>query len=338
MVAHRIRRFLLGAVCAALGAGPALAQTGVLGLVLDETRVREGTLAADVVVRTTAARPLSAGSFAIQLRDKDGLPGGAYTALTGVDVLSGAGDAVANATFDPVSQRTEVSFSSASGTVNSTFGPMVVLHYQLEPTLVEDRRFILRLDSDSIALTATDGQPVFYFKEKGRVRIDRSDADVDIEAEGGHAVPGATVVFGAKTEILGEVVSGTVEFLFDPAWTSGAAAATIHPAYGAAVVDAVTEPEPGRVLVTFHATGGDLNTRIPGPFLAVSIPSRADVRPGSRYPVILGPGTVVIDGNGQVIEVEAQEPELIKFVRPRLSFESGFDDGTVDDFGDDNPT
>ena len=213
MVAHRIRRFLLGAVCAALGAGPALAQTGVLGLVLDETRVREGTLAADVVVRTTAARPLSAGSFAIQLRNKDGLPGGAYTALTGVDVLSGAGDAVANATFDPVSQRTEVSFSSASGTVNSTFGPMVVLHYQLEPTLVEDRRFILRLDSDSIALTATDGQPVFYFKEKGRVRIDRSDADVDIEAEGGHAVPGATVVFGAKTEILGEVVSGTVACL-----------------------------------------------------------------------------------------------------------------------------
>ncbi|KAB2966032.1 MAG: hypothetical protein F9K18_06070 [Thermoanaerobaculia bacterium] len=339
MLATLLRRGLLAAAaCAALGAGAVSAQTGVLGLVLDETRVREGSLTAEVVVRTTSARALASGSFAIGLRDKDGLPGGAFTALTGIEVLSGAGDAVADATFDPVTQRTEVSFSSASGTVNQTFGPMVILHYQLEPSLVEDRRFILRLDSDSIALAAANGQPVFFFTEKGRLRIDRADADVDIEAEGGHAVPGSTVVFGARTEVLGEIVSGTVEFLFDPAWTNGAASASIHPAYGAAVVDSVTQPQPGRLLVTFHATGGDLNTLVPGPFLAIAIPSRADVPLGSRYPVILGPGTVVIDGNGQAIGVEATDPELIRFVRPRLRFLSGFDDGTVDDFGDDNPT
>jgi hypothetical protein len=318
-----------------LGAAAASAQTGVMGLVLDETRVREGTTEAAVVVRTTSARLLAGGSFAIQLRDKDGLPGGAFTGLLGVEVLSGAGDAVGTATFDEVTQRTEVSFSSPSGTINSVFGPMVVLRYTLVPDLANDRRFILRLDPDSVDLDAANGQPVFYFTEKGRVRIDDFDADVDIEAEGEKAVPGATVVFGAKTEILGELASGTVEFLFQPGFADGPATASIHPAYGAAIIDSVTQPEAGRLLVTFHATAGDLNTQLPGPFLAVSIPSRADVPLGSRWEVILGPGTDVRDGNGQRIDVEAEEPEIIRFVRPRIAFFSSFDDGTSDDFWED---
>ena len=91
-----------------LAAAPASAQTGVMGLVLDETRVREGATEATVVVRTTSARALASGTMAIQLRDKDGLPGGPYTSLLGVEVLSGAGDAVADATYDPVTFRTEV--------------------------------------------------------------------------------------------------------------------------------------------------------------------------------------------------------------------------------------
>ena len=45
-----------------------------------------------------------------------------------------------------------------------------------------------------------------------------------------------------------------------------------------------------------------------------------------------------LDGNGQPIQVETAAPEFIKFVSPRLLFESGYDDGTGDDFGDDNPT
>ena len=333
MFAAKLRRlapFIFTA--AALGAGAASAQTGVTGLVIDETRVREGSAEAAVVVRMTSARPLAGGSFAVELRDKDGLPGGAYTDLLSVEVLSGAGDAVGSATFDPVTQRTEVEFSAASGTINAQFGPMVILRYALVPDLANDRRFILRLDPDSIDLDAADGQRVFFFTEKGRVRIDDADADVDLEAEGEKAVPGATVVFGAKTEILGELASGTVEFLFQPGFAAGPATASIHPAYGAAVVDSVVEPEPGRLLVTFHATAGDLNTLLPGPFLAVSIPSRPDVPVGSRFELILGPGTAVLDGDGRPVEVEADEPEIIRFVRPRIAFFSGFDDGTSDDF------
>jgi hypothetical protein len=168
------------------------------------------------------------------------------------------------------------------------------------------------------------------------VRVDVFDADVDLEAEADHAVPGFTAVLGAKTEILGELASGTIELLFDPAFAAGPATASIHPAYGAAVIDSVSEPQAGRVLVTFHATGDDLNTRIPGPFLAISIPTRADVPVGSRYEVILGPGTAVVDGNGQLVGVEATEPEILKFVRARLQFASGFDDGSSDDFWPDD--
>jgi hypothetical protein len=324
------------AAIALLSTPPASAQTGVMGLVLDETRVREGATEATVVVRTTSARALAAGTLAIQLRDKDGLPGGPYTSLLGVEVLSGAGDAVAEATYDPVTFRTEVSFSSASATINQSFGPMVLLHFALDPTLANDRRFILRLDPDALALTAADGQPVFHFTEKGRLRVDDFDADVDVEAEADHAVPGFTAVLGVKTEILGELSSGTVELLFDPAFQAGPATASIHPAYGAAVVDSVSNPEPGRALVTFHATGDDLNTRIPGPFLAISVPTRAEVPVGSHYDVILGAGTAVLDGNGQLVDVEMEEPEVLKFVRARLQFTSGFDDGTSDDFWSDD--
>ena len=105
---------------------------------------------------------------------------------------------------------------------------------------------------------------------------------------------------------------------------------------GAAVVDSVSNPEPGRAVVTFHATGDDLNTLIPGPFLAISVPTRADVPVGSHYDVILGAGTAVLDGNGQLVDVEMEEPEVLKFVRARLQFTSGFDDGTSDDFWPDD--
>ncbi len=327
---NRIRT--LFAALLALTASVASAQTGVLGLVIDETRIREGSTEASVVVRTTSARTLAGGSLAISLRDKDGLPGDPYTALLGVEVLSGAGDATASATYDPVTFRTEVTFSSPSATINERFGPLVILHYALDPTLANDRRFILRLDPDALDLDAADSQSIAYFTEKGRLRVDDADSDVDLEAEADHAVPGFEAVIGAGTEILGEIASGTVEILFDPAFADGPASASIHPAYGAAVVDSVTEPTPGRVLVTFHATNDDLNTLIPGPFLAVSIPTRADIPVGSRYNVILGAGTNVIDGNGQQVEVEMDEPEILKFVRARLQFMSSFDDGTTDDF------
>jgi hypothetical protein len=340
MAHDSLRRFALTAatLAAMAAAAPLAAQTGVLGLALDETRVREGATTADVVVRTTSARPLAAGAFAITEHDKDGLANDAFTALTGVTVLSGAGDAVAAADFDPATQITTVSFSSASGTVNNVFGPMVVLHYELNPALVRNRRFNLRLAHDTVSLTPADGQPIAFFTEKGRLRVDRANADVSLEAAGGHVVPGSTAVFGARTEILGRITSGTVELLFDPSWTDGPATASIHPAYGAAVVDSVTEPEPGRVLVAFHATGSDLNTLLPGPFLAVAIPSRSDVPVGTRIQVTLGANTLVLDGNGQPIQVETTSPEYLKFVHQHLIFESGNDDGTVDDFGDDNPT
>jgi hypothetical protein len=329
---RRFRPLPVLALLSLAAASTASAQTGVLGLVIDETRVREGATEASVVVRSTAARDLLAGAIAIEMQDKDGLPGSPYTSLLGVEVLSGAGDAVANATFDPLTLRTEVTFSSASGTVNSAFGPLVIVRYALDPALELDRRFILRVDPDALSLDAADGQPVAYFTEKGRLRVDDFDADVSLEAAADHAVPGAIAVIGAGTEILGEIASGTIEILFDPAFADGPATASIHPAYGTAVIDSVVEPSPGVVRVTFHATGGDLNTLLPGPFLALSIPTRADVPVGSRYDVLLGAATAVLDGNGQLVEVEMVEPEVLRFVRANLQFLSGFDDGTTDDF------
>lgn len=320
------------AVALLAGATSVAAQTGVLGLVIDETRVREGATEASVVVRSTSARLLSGGSLAIRMHDKDGLPGSPFTALLSVDVLSGAGDAVAQATYDPATLRTEVSFSSASGTINSDFGPLVILHFALDPQLENDRRFILRLDSDAVDLDAADGGRVYWFSEKGRLRVDDADSDVDLEAEADHAVAGATAVIGAGTEILGQIDSGTIELLFDPAFAAGPASASIHAAYGAAVIDSVEEPAPGVVRVTFHATADDLNTLLPGPFLAVEIPTRSDIPVGSRYEVVLGPGTVVRDGNGSIVDIENDEPEILRFVRPRLMFLSTFDDGTFDDF------
>ncbi len=319
---------LIYAACTA----QAFAQTGVLGLVIDETRVREGAAEATVVVRSTDARLLSAGALAIEMRDKDGLPGSPYTSLLGVEIRSQAGDAVADATFDPATLRTEVTFSSASGTANPEFGPLVVLRYALDPALELDRRFLLQIDPDTLTLEAADGLPVSYFTEKGRLRVDDFDADIDLEAAADHAVPGALAVIGAGTDILGEIASGTIEILFEPGFADGPATATIHPAYGAAVVDSVVEPAPGVVQVTFHSTGGDLNTLLPGPFLAVAIPTRADVEVGSRYEVILGAGTAVLDGDGQPVQVEMTEPEILRFVQANLQFLSGFEDGSTDDF------
>ena len=55
-------------------------------------------------------------------------------------------------------------------------------------------------------------------------------------------MPGATAVIGAGTEILGEIASGTIEILFEPGFADGPATASIHPAYGAAVIDSWSSP------------------------------------------------------------------------------------------------
>ena len=208
---------------------------------------------------------------------------------------------------------------------------MVVLHYQLTSGLVENRRFDLRIDPDSVALTAAGGGSVGAFTDHGRIRISRADRDPSLEAEGGHFPPGSDVILGAATELSGPLGSGTIEFVFDPFWQAGPATASIQPHHGNGVIDSVTEAQPGHVLVAFHSPDGTLNESLPGPFLVLSVPSDPGVPLGARTTVTLGPGTVVLDAFGQLVEVEPKI-EDVEFEAAELEFEGDFDDGGFDDF------
>jgi hypothetical protein len=331
-------RRLAFAVCLLAAAGGSLgtaatAQEPPVALVVDQLDAPpDGEV--DVIVRTVASRPLAGVSLAIEAMERDGLPIQPFASLVSATAFAGGGDAVVDATFDHDLQRVEVDVASPSGTLNATFGPLVVLRFALEAGIEDDTRFDLVLDG-TVHLLAPDLEPVpAFIAGRGRLRVrvpDPGPAEADLGTGGGPAFPGEPAVFGVVTGGPFPIGSGTIELLYDPAFADGAPVVTIDPRYGGATVDTVTELEPGRLLIEFTATGTDLNAGLYGLFLTVEVPTRADIEPPVEYALSLGPATALADPDGVPYAVET-DADPLPFEPPGIIFLGNLEEGDPADW------
>ena len=308
----------------------ASAQVLPVALVVEEVDTAPDT-EVNVIVRTVAAQPLAGATLAIEARERDGLPVRGLASLVSATAFAGDDDAVLVATFDHDAQRTEVEITSASGTLNAAFGPLVVLRYALEPGLADDTRFDVGIDPQ-VELVAPDLSPVPALVEgRGRLRVripDPGPAEAGLGALGGPAFPGAPAVFGVATAEPFAIGSGTIELLYDPSFADGAPVVTIDSRYGAAVVDTVTEVEPGHLLISFTATGEDLNATLHGLFLTVSVPSRSDVPAPVSFLLGLGAATTLAAPDGTPLIVEA-DADTLDFEQPNFVFRGMFEEALL---------
>lgn len=320
---------VVGSVLGCLCAGASLAQVVPLGLLVESVEAAPDS-AVNVIVRTVADHPLASVAFAIEARERSGLPILPFASLIQATAYSGADDAVVSAVLDPATQRTEVSVTSASATLNDLYGPLVVLRFQLNLGIAENTRFEMQIDPDT-TVVAADASPLPTLAGRGRLRLRTPDPGLGLMALGDDFFPGEIVVFGAATPNPLPIGGGTIELLYDPSFADGPPVVKIDPRYGSGSITAVSEPVPGQILVTFESPDGDLNADLHGLFLSVAIPSRADVPVGTLVPLGLGPATALVDPDGLPIALEL-DGDPVQFVPPELLLAAAFEAGDLLEF------
>lgn len=321
------RTLAIGTSLAGL-ASAAPAQVLPLELLVDESRVVLGE-EVQVIVRTVESRALASASFAFEVRDRDGLPAVAFSALSSASVYAGtgagAGDATIDAQWNAAAQRVEVTLESATATLNERFGPLAVLRFTLDPAVQLGDRFEFAVDPDIVLLDEL-AEPVVATPADGRMRIIDADPGQGLGALGGEVFPGANMVLGAMTVRPYAIGSGTIELLYDAALADGPPVVAFDPRYGAVAVDALDTATPGRVLVTFHSDGAAYNATLHGAIFTVVVPARADVPIGTTSVVSLGAATALNDANGDPIELETDFEQIV-FVDPALVAAGAFEGG-----------
>jgi len=327
MIPSRTILRIAGPLCLALGATVASAQAATLPLVIEDL---EAAPAGEIqlILRAGAPIPLGSGSLVVEIFEHGGPAAAPFASVGSATAFASTGAASATATLASGGQRLEIAFTGdAGGVLNESAGPLVAIRLTLAAGLAEDDRFDLKLDKSSLALEAPTGEAIpAVLTERGRLRLRTPRAgEGELSAEGAEVPPGSLALFGAATAQPFAIGSGTVEVLYDPAIADGAPTISIDPRYGAATIDAVAEPVPGDLLVTFHSTGGTLNADLYGLFLTVALPLRADLPLGTVSPVALGPATALADPAGAPIAIEPGVDE-IKIVPAELLFEDEFED------------
>lgn len=321
-------RFAPGLLLLALAVTPAFAQILPLEILVDESRVVLGE-EVQIVVRTVEPRPLASLTFGLEMRDEDGLPTVLFANFVSAAVFAGAaggaGDATIVTQWNPVTQRIDVTLESPTATLNEVFGPLAVLRFTLDPIVgtLDRPRFEIALDPDMVVLDAL-AESVVTTPANGRVRIVDPDPAQGLGALGGEVFPGGNMVIGAMTVHPFAIGGGTIELLYDAGLADGPPVVTLDLRYGATVIDKMTHPAPGQLIVTFHSDGGLYNAALHGAIFTVVVPSRADIPVGTASIVALGPATALFDAGGAPYVLET-DVEQLDFIAQELVAAAGFE-------------
>lgn len=296
----------------ALSALPARG-SDMLTLRINDARVRPGSQAA-VVIRTYASRPIDQGQLCFRspmLRAPS--PGGApFMTLRDVAVFSDAGDTQLSFQLDTTTSPPTilVGFSSATGTINSSDGPMAVLFFDVDPAAVVGTRLPMVLDLGLTTLVGADGQPIGIRPVDGEVRVLDPAAPLSLDATGDQVDLGVQLGVGAGKKEALALGNGQIGLVLPPALRGLPHTVSIDPRYGSASLT-VDDSDPSLLRIGFRSADGSLG-RVPGPFLQVAIDTSA-AGPG-HFAVSLDPAsTFLVDAAGAPLSLQLTSGEVFLF-------------------------
>ncbi len=94
----------------------------------------------------------------------------------------------------------------------------------------------------------------------------------------------------------------------------------------------LSEPEPGRLLVTFHSPGAALNANLHGRFLMVAAPTRGTSPSACSRRSRSGRLTELFDAEGDPYLWEAEDADFIDFIPAGLVLRGRFEEGDFFDW------
>lgn len=283
-----------------------------------------------IVLRTYAARPIRQGQISVGVRKggpatnlpnasklDNGLtvdaltePVRPLTFLSAV-VHSTRRDSATQATPKSGADRQAVDlrFSSPSGTVNASDGPLAVLRFRLSPAVTPGQQYTIEVDPALTSLVDSAGQPIQLEPISAVLTVRAPSAPFAVEAEGAEVEPGEIAELGVQTFEPFQISSGRVTLRYNPAVAAGPPVVRIDPRYGNATFT-VTRLRRGVLRVDFRSPNKTLNT-VPGNIIAVDLPTRATAAIGTESPVILDPnGTWLNSAKGRRLRLRIENGSL----------------------------
>lgn len=282
-----------------------------------------GTVA--IVLRTYAARPIRQGQISVGIRKGAGanaanlLTGPTVESLQqpartltflGAVVYSARGDSATSASPKGTAENpaVDIRFSSPSGTVNASDGPLAVLRFRLAPSAKPGQRYTITVDPALTSLVDSAGQGIDIEPINAVLTVRAPSAPLAIEAEGDEVEPGETAELGVQTSEPFRISSGRVTLRYNPAVAAGPPAVRIDPRYGKATFTVVRRR--GLLIVDFKSPNKSLNN-VPGTIVAVDLPTRANAAVGTESPVTLVPaGTWLRNPQGQKYKLKIENGSL----------------------------
>lgn len=274
-----------------------------------------------IVLRTYAARPIRQGQISVRVRKgaaANALSGPTIESLTeaaqplrflNAVVYSTRGDSATQATPTGAasSQAVKVQFSSASGTVNASDGPLAVLRFRLDPGVTPGQKYTIEVDPALTSLVDSGGRPIVIEPRNAVLTVRAPSAPFAVEAEGDEVEPGEMAELGVQTFEPFNIASGKVTLRYNAA-VSGQPVVRMDPRYGKSTFTVTRKP--GVLIVDFKSPDRTLNT-VPGAIVSVDLPTKASAAIGTESPVRLDPaGTWFKNAQGQKMKLKLEAGTL----------------------------
>lgn len=312
--------FLVSVLIASTSAGFVFANS--LGLRVQDAEAVPGSMVA-VVLRTYESRPIGQGQLCLEANPVGGGGSRAFSTFEGGQVFSAQDDAGSDVVVvleqDP--QTILLSFNSPSATININDGPLAVLYFRLDETVLPGEQFALTIDLANSALTDGNGLPIPIDPRSGSLRVRAPTDPVSASAGAESTIPGADAVLTFETIEPVPLSSGGVGIRYDPAIAAGVPTVGMDPRHGTAVFNADIST-PGLVVVDFQSPDHTLNL-VPGSLVEVHLPTIGTIEPGTQSPVSLDPElTFLNDALGVPLPLQLIG-DLVEFVAPRPGVVSG---------------
>src|SRR5262249_30165900 len=136
----------------------------------------------------------------------------------------------------------------------------------------------------------------------GRLKIVDPGEPFGISAAADAVVPGADALLTLQSKQLELLASGTLALRYDPRIAAADPTVRVDPRHGRVTYDMDgSSPEDGLIVIHFQSPREDFN-RVPGDLLEVTVPTRANIPPGSHSAVRPDQTlTTLVDAQGRVL-------------------------------------
>jgi len=272
-----------------------------------------------VVLRTYASRPIGQGQLCLVATpiESPTTPPDSPAPLTsylGSVVFSDFGDAhvglVAEVSTDP--QMIVVQFSSQSGTVNTSDGPLAAFFFRLDESVLPGSTFRLVVDEPNSVLIDPDGNSIVIEPREGELTTRLPADPFLLQADGARVAPGETAGIGVTTLESFPISQGQIVVRYDAAVARGLPQVSMNPRHGQAEFE-VDSSTPGMIVVNFSSTAQDLNY-VPGDLIQIELPISRQVETGASSRLWIDPVMTWVAGLPAQLLPVTLEDDVLEFV------------------------